>query len=112
MIRTHFSVGWKYETERIGDSMTSIKVIQKAVEQGDPDSVNALLDPYLLNGDPDEQYDLSEWLADIGYVEEAIKVLEHLQYVFPEESQLKVDRANLLIEVDREDEALNTLMEI
>lgn len=112
MIRTHFRVGWKYETERIGDSMTSMKDIQQAVEQGDPDSVNALLEPYLLNGDPDEQYDLSEWLADIGYVEEAIKVLEHLQYVFPEESQLKVDRANLLIEVDREDEALNTLMEI
>src|SRR5690606_19402870 len=45
-------------------------------------------------------------------VEEAIKVLEHLEYLFPEESQLKIDRANLLIEADREDEALNLLMEV
>lgn len=96
----------------IGDRMASIEEIQKAVEMGDPDAVNALLEAYLLKGDPDEQYDLSEWLAEIGYVEEAIKVLEHLEYVFPEESQLKVDRANMLMEVDREDEALNTLMEI
>ncbi len=96
----------------IGDRMASIEEIQKAVEMGDPDAVNALLEAYLLKGDPDEQYGLSEWLAEIGYVEEAIKVLEHLEYVFPEESQLKVDRANMLMEVDREDEALNTLMEI
>ena len=98
--------------KRIGDSMASIEDIQKAVELGDPDSVNNMLESYLLSGDPDEQYGLSEWLAEIGYVEEAIKVLEHLQYVFPEEGQLKVDRANLLIEIDREDEALNSLMEI
>lgn len=96
----------------IGDRMASIEEIQKAVEMGDPDAVNTLLEAYLLKGDPDEQYGLSEWLAEIGYVEEAIKVLEHLEYVFPEESQLKVDRANMLMEVDREDEALNTLMEI
>ncbi|RNF40496.1 tetratricopeptide repeat protein [Planococcus salinus] len=92
--------------------MASKEDIQKAVEAGDPASVNSILEKYLLTGDPDEQYGLSEWLAEIGYVEEAIKVLEHLQYVFPEESQLTVDRANLLIEVDREDEALNELMGI
>ena len=98
--------------KRIGDSMASIEDIQKAVEQGDMAAVNSLLETYLLNGDPEEQYDLSEWFGEIGFIEEAIKVLEHLQYVFPEETQLKVDRANLLIEVDREDEALNALMEI
>lgn len=92
--------------------MASIKDIQQAVEQGDPRSVNESIEAYLLDGDPEDQYDLSEWLAEIGYVEEAIKVLEHLQFVFPDETQLAVDRANLLIEVDREDEALNALMEI
>lgn len=98
--------------KRIGDCMASIEEIRKAVELGDPDSVNNLLEAYLLSGDPDEQYGLAEWLAEIGYVEEAIKVLEHLQYIFPEEGQLKIDRANLLIEIDREDEALNSLMEV
>lgn len=92
--------------------MTNIQEIQKAVEQGDPNLLNTLLDTYLLQGDPDEQYGLSEWLAEIGFVEEAIKVLEHLQYIFPEEAQLIIDRANLLIDADREDDALNALMEV
>ncbi|TWT28319.1 tetratricopeptide repeat protein [Planomicrobium sp. CPCC 101110] len=92
--------------------MANLKDIQKAVEQGDMDSVHSLLDQYLLSGDPDEQYGLSEWFAEIGFVEEAIKVLEHLQYIFPEEGQLAIDKANMLIEADREDEALNALMEI
>ncbi|QHJ71136.1 tetratricopeptide repeat protein [Planococcus halotolerans] len=92
--------------------MATVEEIQKAVELGDMGKVNSLLDSYLLDGDPDEQYGLSEWLGEIGFVEEAIKVLEHLEYIFPEESQLKIDRANLLIEADREDEALNLLMEI
>jgi tetratricopeptide (TPR) repeat protein len=92
--------------------MATVEEIQKAVEAGDMGKLNALLDSYLLEGDPDEQYGLSEWLGEIGFVEEAVKVLEHLEYLFPEESQLKIDRANLLIEADREDEALNLLMEI
>ncbi|EGA89645.1 hypothetical protein GPDM_10120 [Planococcus donghaensis MPA1U2] len=92
--------------------MANIEQIQKAVEQGDPNLLNTLLDDYLLKGDPDEQYGLSEWLAEIGFVEEAIKVLEHLQYIFPEEAQLTIDKANLLIDADREDDALNALMEI
>ncbi|ANU10673.1 hypothetical protein A1A1_09401 [Planococcus antarcticus DSM 14505] len=92
--------------------MANLQEIQKAVEQGDPNLLNTLLDSYLLQGDPDEQYGLSEWLAEIGFVEEAIKVLEHLQYIFPEEAQLIIDRANLLIDADREDDALNALMEV
>ena len=92
--------------------MATVEEIQKAVELGDMSKVNSLLDSYLLEGDPDKQYELSEWLGEIGFVEEAIKVLEHLEYLFPEESQLKIDKANLLIEADREDEALNLLIEI
>ncbi|WP_422124696.1 tetratricopeptide repeat protein [Planococcus sp. X10-3] len=92
--------------------MATVEDIQKAVEQGDMGKVNALLDTYMLSGEPDEQFGLSEWLGEIGFVEEAIKILEHLEYLFPEENQLKIDRANLLIEADREDEALNLLMEI
>ncbi|MFD1030864.1 tetratricopeptide repeat protein [Metaplanococcus flavidus] len=92
--------------------MATVEEIQKAVEQGDMGKVNALLDSYMLSGEPDEQFGLSEWLGEIGFVEEAIKILEHLEYLFPEENQLKIDRANLLIEADREDEALNLLMEI
>lgn len=41
----------------MGDSMATIEEIQKAVELGDMDQVNSLLDTYLLNADPEEQSD-------------------------------------------------------
>lgn len=92
--------------------MANIEQIQQAVEAGSPAALDKALEGFLLSGSPDEQYDVSEWLADIGYVEEAVKILEHLQFILPDESQLAIDRANLLIEIDREDDALNALMEI
>lgn len=98
--------------EGTGDSMSVFEKIQQAVEQGDPSRVNKLIDQALLESDPDSQYTLAEWLSEIGYVEEAVKVLEHLQFLFPEESQLAIDRAGLLIEIDREDEALEALASI
>lgn len=98
--------------ERTGDWMSVFDKIQQAVEQGDPRRVNKLIDQALLDSDPDSQYTLAEWLSEIGYVEEAVKVLEHLQFLFPEESQLAIDRAGLLIEIDREDDALEVLTSV
>lgn len=92
--------------------MATLEKIQQAVEAGDTVALDALLDQYLLKGDPDEQYAVMEWLQEIGFIEEALRVVEHLQYMFPEETQLRIDRANLLIDADLEDDALNELMEI
>ena len=92
--------------------MATLEKIQQAVEAGDTVALDTLLDQYLLKGDPDEQYAVMEWLQEIGFIEEALRVVEHLQYMFPEETQLRIDRANLLIDADLEDDALNELMEI
>ncbi|WP_088007554.1 tetratricopeptide repeat protein [Indiicoccus explosivorum] len=92
--------------------MTVFTDIQKAVELGDPARVNELLEKVLIEEDPDSQYTLAEWFSEIGYLEEAVKLLEHLQFLFPEETGLTVERAVLLIEIDREDEAQELLTAI
>ncbi len=92
--------------------MATLQNIQEAVQAGDTAALDTLLEQYLLKGDPDEQYGVMEWLQEIGFIEEALRVVEHLQYMFPEEAQLRVDRSKLLIDADREDEALNELMAI
>ena len=68
-----------------------------------------MLESFLLEGDPDEQYELADLLTQYGFLQEAIKVLEHLQFLFPEENQLKIDQAQLYLEMDKEDEALELL---
>ncbi len=92
--------------------MATLEKLQEAVQAGDTAALDRVLGDYLLKGDPDEQYGVMEWFQEIGFIEEALQVVEHLQYLFPEETQLHIDRANLLIDADREDEALNELMEI
>ncbi|MDF2067171.1 tetratricopeptide repeat protein [Bacillus sp. Cr_A10] len=84
----------------------------QAMEEGDTEKLGAIVDRFLIEGNPDEHYELADLLSQYGYTEEAIKILEHLQYLFPEESQLKIDQAQLFLEMDREDEALNLLTSI
>lgn len=84
----------------------------QAMEEGNIEKLGTMIDNFLLNGDPDEQYQLADLLTQFGFLQEAITVLEHLQFLFPEENQLKIDQAQLYLEMDKEDEALEMLTTI
>lgn len=86
--------------------------LMEAIEKGDQKEVNRLLDSLLMEADPEELYDLAEVLLNIGYAEEADKIYEHLIFLFPEENQLKIDHAQVLMEIGKEDDALLILAEI
>ncbi|MEG0258942.1 MAG: tetratricopeptide repeat protein [Lysinibacillus sp.] len=83
-----------------------------ALEQGDLALIDQLLEPFLTNTMPEEQYELAEIFMQYGYMKEADRVIEHLQFLFPEEAQLKIDRANVLMELGEEDAALDLLLEV
>lgn len=83
-----------------------------AIEQGDLVLIQQLLEQLLMNATPEEQYELAELFVQYGYLKEADQIFEHMQFLFPEETQLKIDRANVLIEMGSEDEALDLLMEV
>lgn len=83
-----------------------------AIQQGDLKEIQALLGDVLLKVNPDMQYEIAGLLINFGFLDEADELLEHLQYVFPDEVQLKIDRATLLMERGEEDQALEYLMSI
>lgn len=84
----------------------------EAIETGDIETVQSLIETLLLSSEPDDQYEIANMLVQAGYLKEAEQVLEHLQFLFPEEAQLKIDRAQVLMEIDEEDEALLLLTSI
>lgn len=83
-----------------------------AIEEGDLQAVNQLIEGFLTNTMPEEQYEIAELLMQYGYFEEVNQVLEHLQFLFPEEAQISIDRATVLMELAQEDEALDLLLSV
>ena len=84
----------------------------QVMEEGNIDKLGTMIDDFLLEGNPDEHYELADMLTEYGYLQEALKVLEHLQFLFPEENQLKIDQAQLYLEMDKEDDALEMLTSV
>lgn len=93
-------------------SLDNLEPFLEVIENGNVEKLNVMIDTFLIEPDADTQYKLADLLAQYGFVEEAIKVLAHLQFLYPEENQLKIDQAQLFLELDQEDEALNLLTSI
>jgi len=66
-----------------------------AIQQGDLEGIQKLLEDFKIQVDPDMQYEVVGFFMNFGFLEEADELLEHLQYLFPDEAQLKIDRATL-----------------
>ncbi|MEK5231497.1 tetratricopeptide repeat protein [Lysinibacillus sp. FSL K6-0232] len=86
--------------------------MMQALEQGNLALIDQLLESFLTKELPEDIYALAEIFMQYGYMKEADRVLEHLQFLFPEEAQLKIDHANVLMELGDEDEALDLLLAI
>ncbi|RHW40152.1 tetratricopeptide repeat protein [Lysinibacillus yapensis] len=84
----------------------------QAIQDGDLQRIDELLESFLLNEQPEVQYEMADLLMQYGYLNEAARVFEHLHFLYPEEAQIAIDRASVLIELGEEDEALGLLMEI
>ena len=84
----------------------------EAIQNGDLNKMETFINEFLLNEAPEQQYEIAEMFMQYGYLNEANRVLEHLQFLFPEEAQILIDKASVLIELGQEDEALELLMSI
>lgn len=83
--------------------MANINQLQQAMQEGDLQTIDQLLEPFLMNAEPNEQYEMTELFMQYGYLQQANRALEHLQFLFPEEAQLTIDRANVMMEIGEED---------
>lgn len=86
--------------------------ILAATERGDLQQIDTLLTSFLLEAMPEQQYELVEHFMYYGYLKEADRVLEHLLFLLPDEPQLLIDRATILMELGMEDEALDLLLAV
>lgn len=84
----------------------------QAIEDGDLAQLDALMESFLMNAEPAQSYEIAEQLMQYGYLNEADRVFEHLQFLFPEEAQIAIDRATVLIEKGEEDIALDLLLSV
>lgn len=92
--------------------MNQLQDILGAIQEGDLEKINTFLDRGLLDESPEELYDMADVLMNYGYLQESDRILEHLQFLFPDENQLKIDRASVLMEMGDEDKGLELLMDI
>jgi len=86
--------------------------IIQAIEDGEMGRIDALLETLFLKESPEVQYEMYELLWQYGYIQQAKRVLEHLRFLFPDEAQIAIDYASVLIELGEEEEALDLLTTI
>ena len=84
--------------------------MMQVIQTGDLAQIETFLETFLMEAEPAEQYEIAEMFMQYGFLNEADRVFEHLQFLFPEEAQIAIDRASVLIEMGNEDDALDLLM--
>ncbi|QUW22118.1 tetratricopeptide repeat protein [Sporosarcina sp. Marseille-Q4063] len=92
--------------------MEQLQLIERLIQEGDVDALETIIDKLAKSTDLDMLYEAATIFASYGFMEEADFLYETLLNHLPDEAQLKIDRASILIELDKEDEALLLLSEI
>ncbi|GAE25066.1 TPR repeat protein [Halalkalibacter wakoensis JCM 9140] len=64
------------------------------------------------SADHQMKYDIAELYQELGHVEKAKKIIDELLLLYPDEGSLYAMAAELLIDLDQEDEAIEMLLEI
>ena len=92
--------------------MEQLQLIERLIQEGDIEALDTLLDKLTKSTDLDMLYEAASLFASYGFMREADYLYETLLNHLPDEAQLKIDRASILIELDKEDEALLLLSEV
>lgn len=92
--------------------MDKVERIIQLLEQGDHETAMKEYKKVLKNGTAEEKYDLAEEFFQYGFLKEAKALIEDLLKGFPEEGELLVLLADILIEAGNEEEALLVLERI
>lgn len=86
--------------------------LERVIQDGDLDALQVYLHELKATTDLDKMYETAGILALYGFLKETNELYEILLMHLPDEAQLKIDRANTLIELGEEDEALLLLSEV
>ena len=92
--------------------MGKLDEIVQLVEQGDVERALALAEQVKQNGSDEERYMLADYLFSWGFLEEAEALVHLLLARYPDERELQLFLAEIYTEMDKEEEALELLIDI
>ncbi|WLD91816.1 lipopolysaccharide assembly protein LapB [Alkalihalobacillus sp. AL-G] len=92
--------------------MPTLQTAIEAIDQGEIKEGLALLKQLRDKSDHETLLEIAQLYYELGFIEEAIDVTEELIAFYPDVNELKVFAAELNVEVDREEEALDLLSTI
>ncbi|MEK4864189.1 tetratricopeptide repeat protein [Bacillus sp. FSL E2-8895] len=82
------------------------------IENGEAEKGLQLLKEQLRVANDEEKYDIARYYHTLGFMDEALAITEDLRLLYPEESEFTVFLAELYIDLDKEDEAIEVLHDI
>ncbi|EEM90433.1 hypothetical protein bthur0012_14270 [Bacillus thuringiensis serovar pulsiensis BGSC 4CC1] len=82
------------------------------IENGEAEKGLQLLKEQLKIANDEEKYDIARYYHTLGFTDEALSITEDLRLLYPEESEFTVFLAELYIDLDKEDEAIEVLHDI
>ncbi|WP_232718577.1 tetratricopeptide repeat protein [Bacillus sp. FJAT-45037] len=92
--------------------MRLIQEAVKKIETGDIEKGLDLLKQAEKQADHDHKYAIAEVYYELGHLKEAERIVEELLALYPDEGSLIVFLAEVMIDGDKEDEAIEWLLEI
>ncbi|AST97874.1 hypothetical protein BC8716_18730 [Shouchella clausii] len=88
------------------------KKVYASIESGNVEEALRLLDAFANTTNHDQLYQAAELYYELGHVDKARPLIEQLLELYPDEGELYVLAAEMMIDADQEDEAIEYLLEI
>ncbi|MGI2772433.1 tetratricopeptide repeat protein [Bacillus cytotoxicus] len=82
------------------------------IENGEVEKGLQQLKEQVKQGTDEGKYDIARYYHTLGFVDEALAIAEDLHLLYPEESEFTIFLAELYIDLDKEDEAIEVLHDI
>ena len=92
--------------------MNFLQELEQILLDGDLDVLQDKIQKLQADNEYDALYNVANMLVEYGFIGQADGIFSELLAVFPDEAQLKIDRAAALLELGEEDEALLLLTDI
>lgn len=92
--------------------MNTLQELEQFLLDGDLKSLNDRIEKLQASTDFDQLYEAANLFIEYGFLSQADAIFSQLLDFFPDEAQLKIDRAAVLLELGEEDDALLLLTEI
>ncbi|WP_221565189.1 tetratricopeptide repeat protein [Alkalihalobacillus sp. TS-13] len=92
--------------------MPSVQEAIESIDRGEIEKGLGLLKNVRENADHDTLLEIAQLYSELGFMEEAIDVTEELIAFYPDLDELKLFAAELYMEIEREEEALQQLSTI